>query len=351
MKELFLIDPEVTFLNHGSFGATPRAVFDRYQEWQRELERDPVDFIVRRLGPGLAEARAQLGAFVGASGDDLTFVQNATTGVNIAARALGLNPDDEVLCTNIEYGACVFAWRTLCTLVEASWDDLFSHVTARTKAVFVSHITSEPAFLLPVEAFVREARARGLPVVVDGAHAVAQVDLDLDALGADFYTGNCHKWLCAPKGSGFLYVRPEWQERVGGAIVSWGYEEPSSFISRTERQGTRDSAAYLTVPAAIEFFRAHDDRERCVTLAREARRDLCALLGTEPLAAEEMVLQMASVRLPVSDTGLSQRLYDNHRIEIPVSKDGWQLRLSIAPYNDREDIDRLLSALARELHA
>lgn len=351
MNERFLIDPEVTFLNHGSFGATPRAVFDRYQEWQRELERDPVHFVVRRLGPELEKARTELGAFVGASGEDLAFVENATTGVNIAARALGLHIEDEVLCTNIEYGACVYAWKTLCTVVEAPWDDVFSHVTARTKAVYVSHITSEPAFLLPVEEFIREAHARGLPVVVDGAHAVAQVDLDLDALGADFYAGNCHKWLCAPKGSGFLYVQPEWKERVGGAIVSWGYEEPSSFVSRTERQGTRDSSAYLTVPAAIEFFCAHDERERCVALAREARRDLCELLGTEPLAPEEMVLQMASVRLPVSDTGLSQRLYDNHRIEIPVSKDGWQMRLSIAAYNDREDVDRLLSALARELHA
>ena len=351
MKELFLIDPEITFLNHGSFGATPRPVFERYQEWQRELERDPVHFIFRRLGPELANARAELGAFVGADGDDLTFVQNASTGVNIAARALGLRPDDEVLCTNIEYGACIFAWKTLCTLVEAPWDDLFAHVTARTKAVYVSHITSEPAFLLPVEEYVREAHARGLPIVVDGAHAVAQVDLDLDALGADFYAGNCHKWLCAPKGAGFLHVRPELQERVGGAIVNWGYEEPSSFISRTERQGTRDSSAYLTVPAAIEFFRAHDDRDRCVALAREARRDLCELLGTEPLAPEAMVLQMASVRLPVSDTGLSQRLYDNHRVEIPVSKDGSHMRLSIAAYNDREDVDRLLAALARELHA
>src|SRR5581483_6729900 len=191
----------------------------------------------------------------------------------------------------------------------------------------------------------------GLTTIVDGAHAVAQVDLDLDALGADFYAGNCHKWLCAPKGSGFLHVRPEWQDRVDGVITSWGYEEPATFISRTERQGTRDAAAYLSVPAAIEFFRAHDDRDRCVALAREARRELCAVLRTEPIAPEAMVLQMASVKLPVADPELSQRLFDEHRIEIPVSDDGGLLRISIAPYNDRADVDRLLSALARELHA
>jgi isopenicillin-N epimerase len=346
MKELFLLDPDVTYLNHGSFGAAPRAVFDEYQRWQRELEREPVDFITRRLGPLLAEARAELGAYVGASGDDLAFVQNATTGVNVAARALALQPDDEVLSTNLEYGACVMTWQRLCTFVAAPYDELFEHVTDRTRAVYLSHITSETALLLPVEEIVREARARGLVTIVDGAHAVAQVDLDLDALGADFYSGNCHKWLCAPKGAGFLHVRPEWQDRVDGVITSWGYEEPATFVSRTERQGTRDSAAYLSVPAAISFQHAHDDRARCVALAREARRDLCELLGTEPIAPEEMILQMASVRLPSPDPGLNRRLFEEHRIEIPVSHDGTLLRISIAPYNDRADVDRLLEALA-----
>jgi isopenicillin-N epimerase len=350
LKELFLLDPEVTFLNHGSFGATPRPVFERYQAWQRELESEPVDFIARRLPGLLADARAELGAYVGAHGDDLTFVQNATTGVNMAARALDLKPGDEVLSTNLEYGACVLTWQRLCTFVQVPFDELFDHVTDRTRAVFVSHVTSATALLLPVEEIVREARARGLVTIVDGAHAVAQVDLDLAALGADFYAGNCHKWLCAPKGSGFLHVRPEWQDRVDGVITSWGYEEPATFISRTERQGTRDAAAYLSAPSAIEFVRAHDDRDRCVALAREARRELCAFLRTEPIAPEAMVLQMASVRLPVPDTELSQRLFDEHRIEIPVSDDGELLRISIAPYNDRTDVDRLLAALARELH-
>jgi len=346
MKEHFFLDPDVTFLNHGSFGATPRPVFEAYQAWQLELEREPVDFIARRLAPLLAEAREQLGAFVGARGDDLTFVQNATTGVNVAARALRLQPGDEVLSTDLEYGACIMTWQRLCTFVQAPLDELFDHVTERTRAVFVSHITSETALLLPVEEIVLEARARGLTTIVDGAHAVAQVDLELEALGADFYSGNCHKWLSAPKGAGFLHVRPEWQERVDGVITSWGYEEPATFISRTERQGTRDSAAYLSVPAAIEFFRAHDDRERCVALCREARRDLCALLRTDPIAPEEMVLQMASVRLPAPDPGLNERLFREHRIEIPVSHDGTLLRISIAAYNTRADVDRLLAALA-----
>jgi isopenicillin-N epimerase len=345
LKELFLLDPEVTFLNHGSFGATPAAVFERYQAWQRELEREPVDFVARRLPGLLAGARARLAAYVGAQPDDLTFVPNATTGVNLAARALRLEPGDEVLSTNLEYGACVLTWRRYSTFVESPLDELFDHVTERTRALYVSHITSDTGLLLPVEELVARGRELGLVTIVDGAHAPGHVDLDLGALGADFYTGNCHKWLCSPKGAGFLHVRPEWQDRVAGAIVSWGDEEPSTFLSRTELQATRDPAAYLAVPAAIAFARAHDERERCVALAREARRDLCALLRTEPIAPEEMVLQMASVRLPEPDTGLSQRLWDEHRIEIPVSRDGELLRISIAAYNDRDDVDRLLEAL------
>lgn len=346
MRELFQLDPDVTFLNHGSFGACPKVVFERYQDWQRELEREPVHFIARRLTPLLADSRAALGEYVGACADDLTFVQNATTGVNLAARALDLQPGDEVLSTNLEYGACVLTWKNMCNFVEVDMAELFDHVTERTRAVYLSHITSETALLLPVEEIVARARERGLVTIVDGAHAPGHVDLDLDALGADFYAGNCHKWLCAPKGAGFLHVRPEWQERVGGAIVSWGYEEPATFLTRTERQGTGDPAAYLAVPDAIAFTRAHDDRARCIALAREARRDLCALLGTEPIAPEEMVLQMASVRLPKPDHTLSQRLWDEHRIETPVSHDGTLLRISIAAYNDRADVDRLLSALA-----
>ncbi len=336
MKELFLLDPEVTFLNHGSFGATPRAVFERYQAWQRELEREPVDFIARRLGPLLAEARAELGAFVGARADDLTFVQNATTGVNMAARALDLQPGDEVLSTDLEYGACILAWQRLGTLVQVPYDELFEHVTERTRAVYVSHITSETALLLPVEEIVREAHARGLVAIVDGAHAVAHVDLDLDALGADFYSGNCHKWLCAPKGAAFLHVRPEWQERVDGAITSWGYEEPATFISRTEKQGSRDSSAYLTVPAAIEFVpRARRPRALRRTGARGAARSVRAArhgadrTGGDGAADGERAPPRAGSDVERSDSS------DEHEIEIPVSHDGTLLRISIAPYNDR----------------
>ena len=349
MRELFLLDPGVTFLNHGSFGATPRPVFEVYQRWQLELERQPVDFIMRRLPGLLEEARVALGAYVGADADDLTFVTNAGTGVNVAARAIGLREGDEVLATDLEYGACNFTWEWVCarvgaTYVRAPYDELFDHVTDRTRVLFTSHITSETGLLLPVEDSVARGRALGLVTVVDGAHAPGHVPLDLRALGADFYAGNCHKWLCAPKGAGFLYVTPDWQEKVDGPIVSWGYaaEPAPTFISRTEEQGTRDSAAYLSVPAAIDFVREHDDPARAVALARNARRALCELLGEEPIAPEAMVQRMASFRL-ANAAEVQKRLWADHRIEIYAIRD--LMRLSAAMYTQEEDVERLLDAL------
>jgi isopenicillin-N epimerase len=354
LKELFSLDPEVTFLNHGSFGACPRPVFEVYQQWQRELEREPVEFIIRRLPDLLAEARAALAEYVGAQADDVTFVPNAGTGVNMAARAVELQPGDEVLATDLEYGALNFTWEWVCEragarYVRVPWDELFEHVTERTRVLFVSHITSETALLLPVEELVARGRELGLVTIVDGAHAPAHVPLDVESIGADFYAGNCHKWMCAPKGSGFLWVRPEWQERVDGAIVSWGYaDDADTFLSRTELQGSRDSSAYLSVPAAIEFVRAHDDAERCVGLAREARRELCELTGEEPIAPEHMVQRMASFRVPGDSHELQRRLWDDHRIEIPAMRNDL-MRISVAMYTDREDVERLLDALARQL--
>jgi isopenicillin-N epimerase len=190
----------------------------------------------------------------------------------------------------------------------------------------------------------------GLVAVVDGAHAPAHVPLELDALGADFYAGNCHKWLCAPKGAGFLHVRPEHQERLDAAIVGWGYEDGKSFAERLEQQGTRDLSVWISVPAAIDFQAERDwdaVRERCRRLAREARDRLCELLGVEPIAPSDMLGQMASVGLGRSEPELSDRLFAEHRIEIPVvgrARD--HLRISVAAYTTEQDVERLLSALA-----
>lgn len=370
LREEFLLDPGVVFLNHGSFGACPRAVLERCQTHQRELERQPVEFLSRRL-PGLLEgARAALAAEVGAAADDLVFVANATSGVNLAARSLELAPGDEVLATDLEYGACDLTWEDVCRRAGARYvraaiprpiegieDALFAARSDRTRAVFVSHVTSETAIRLPVGEIVRRARADGLVTIVDGAHAPGHVPLDLGTLGADFYSGNCHKWLCAPKGAAFLHARPEQQERVAGLIVSWGHEDGGTFLSRNERQGTRDPSAYLTVPDTLEWLAAHewdDVRARCRTLLREVRGQLLELPGIDPLAPAELNDQMASVALPPCDgEQLQRRLYDEHRVEVPVfpARNGGRplLRVSIQGYNDERDIDALVDALRSTL--
>lgn len=369
LRRDFLLDPEVAFLNHGSFGSCPRPVFDSYRRWQRELEREPVDFILRRLPDLLAHSRAELARHVGAPSADLAFVTNATTGVNLAARALDLRPGDEVLATDLEYGACDLAWEWLCRRTGARYvrapiplpldgagtvaDDLLAAVTDRTRVVYVSHVTSDTALVLPVEQIVRRARQLGLTTIVDGAHAPAHVPLDVEELGADFYSGNCHKWLMAPRGAGFLHVRPEWQERVDAPIVSWGYEPGHAFSERIELQGTRDCAAWLAVPDAIRYQEERDwdeVRARCHGLACETRRALCEVLGTEPLAPENMLGQMATVELPEPAPGLSERLFRKHRVEVPTMRPGdSRLRASIAAYTTEADVERLLAALPGEL--
>ncbi len=369
LRREFLLDTEIAFLNHGSFGACPRAVFERYRAWQRELEREPVDFLDRRLPALLEVARTALADYVGCFAQDLAFVQNATTGVNLAARSLDLGAGDEVLATDLEYGACDLAWDWVCRRAGACYvrapialplrdpnelvDALFAHASDRTRAVYVSHVTSTTGLVVPVEEIVRRARTLGLVTIVDGAHAPAQVPVDLARLGADFYAGNAHKWLCAPKGAGFLHVQPAHQDRVDAPIVSWGYSAGSTFSQRIEMQGTRDPAAWLALPDALEFQaeREWDDvRARCRVLARDARRELCELLGTEPLAPDSMIAQMTTVRLPRPSPDLSERLFNRHRVEIPVVGPANDLlRLSVAAYTTRDDTDRLLAALAREL--
>ena len=243
LKDQFLLDPDVIFLNHGSFGATPKPVFEVYQDWQRELERQPVEFLDRRFAERMAASRTVLADYLGTQRDDLVYVTNATVGVNIVARSLELGPGDEVLTTDHEYGACDRTWRFLagkqgfaymCQAIpvpiatpDAFVEQLWQGVTPRTKVIFLSHITSPTAMTFPITEVCRHAREQGILTVVDGAHVPGQIHLDLDELGADFYTGNLHKWLCAPKGAGFLYASPEKQSLLEPLVVSWGYESRS----------------------------------------------------------------------------------------------------------------------------
>lgn len=373
LRDLFLLRPDVIFLNHGAFGACPRPVFEAYQRWQLALERQPVEFLGRRFEYLMGQARAALGAFVGAAADDLVYVPNATTGLNVVARSLPLTPGDEVLATDHEYGALDRTWRFVCgkrgaryvrqpvplpiesagQVVETMW----ARVTERTRVLFVSHITSPTAITLPIAELVRRAQEAGIITVVDGAHAPGQIPLDLEALGADFYSGNCHKWMMSPKGSAFLYARREMQSLLEPLVVSWGWESdspgPSQLVDHHQWQGTYDIAPFLAVPAAIVFMEEHDwpqVRQTCHELVRYARWAIEALTGLAPITpdAPEWFAQMAAFPLPQCDgKSLQRRLYDQFDIEIPVIT--WNerqfVRVSIQGYNTQADVDALVEAL------
>jgi isopenicillin-N epimerase len=355
----FLLDDGVVFLNHGSFGACPEPVFDEYQGWQRELEREPVEFIARRLPRLLEDVRTQLGAFVGADPEGLALLPNATAGVNAVARSLTLEPGDEVLSTDHEYGAMALVWQDACERAGARWveqpvavpctsgsaivDAVWAGVTERTRVLFLSHVTSPTAIRFPVEELCARAREAGIVSVVDGAHGPGQLDLDLDVVGADFYAGNCHKWLCAPKGCGFVWARPEVRDLLRPHVVSWGAR--SERFTERHWHGTVDPSAYLALPAAIAYHRKHlaPARAACHALLEE----FVPLLGT-PLAGSGLFHQMASVELAPGDPAeLRRRLWDEHRIEVVAEP--WNgrplLRVSAQIYNTRDDLQKLLDAL------
>jgi isopenicillin-N epimerase len=352
--DLFLLDPAFVHLNHGSFGACPRPVFDVYQERQRELERRPVEFLARRLESELAGVRGAIGGFVGASPDDIALVPHATAALNGVVRSLRLEPGDEILTTEHEYGSMDLLLEFVCGRTGArvvrragtDADSIWGGATERTRALFVSHVTSPTAVIMPVEELCRRARGAGVPSVVDGAHGPGHVTLDLERLGADFYAGNCHKWLCAPKGAGFLYARPESQEMVDPLVISWTYTAEGTFAARHGWQGTHDPAAYLAVPAAIDFVRRHGRAEDCRTLLQEAAGELGSI-GLEPVSREP-TLQMAAFRLPDCDADeVQRRLREEFAIEVLVKpwRDQPLLRVSVAAYNTKEDLERLVAAL------
>ena len=298
LREQFLLDPDVVFLNHGSFGACPAPVFEAYQRFQRELERQPVEFLAleRRFPELLETARTRLAKHVGAVYGDLAFTPNASSALNAVARSLELGPGDEVLLGDAEYGGMELLWRHV---AERSGAKLVHRPVAeldpgpRTRVVFCSHIEWTSGRVNDIAEICRRARATGALSIVDGAHAPGQIDLDLDALGADVYAGNCHKWLCAPKGTGFLYARPEAQTWIEPLVISWDWLDGAAFHELHRWQGTRDPSAFLAVPAAIDFQAEHDwptVRRRCHEL----------------LAARELRARAADRRL-LADAGLPHR--------------------------------------------
>jgi isopenicillin-N epimerase len=312
--------------------------------------------------------RDALGGLVGAQPGRVALLPNATSAINAVAQSLPLGRGDEVVVTDLEYGAMRLVWdevsrRTGATIVVAGLplpaasdtllaDAIWDAVTPRTRALFVSHITSETALLVPVEELCRRSRDAGIVSIVDGAHAPGQLDLDLTGLGADCYAGNCHKWLCAPKGSGFLYASDDAREWLGAPIVSWGWSwDHDAFQERFSWLGTDDPTALLAVPAAIDYQEANDwaeHRTRCATLARETQAVVLEAVGGDPIAPPELQApQMVSFAVPFPDAeGLAATLRE-HGIEIPTCRVGERtlVRLSLQAYNTEDDAGRLVSAL------
>lgn len=369
LRDRFLLDPDVVHLNHGAFGACPRPVFAAYQGWQRQLEHHPTAVLSQNYDALLDRARSRLAAYLSCSSQDVVFVPNSTTGLNAVARSLRLEPHDEVLATDHEYDAMDLLWSHVCSEAGARYvrqplplpaadreellETIWSAVTPRTRVIFLSHVTSKTALILPIGEICRRARAAGIMTVLDGAHGPGQLELDLGALGPDIYAASCHKWLCAPRGSGFLYVRPESQPLIQAPVLSHGSTRGADFVERNRWQGTRDPSAFLAVPAAIEFQEANDwssIRRRCHDLARAARSSVSELVGLAPLTPDgpEWFAQMVSVPLPPCDPeDIRERLFREYRIDAPVRE--WNglhlIRLSFQAYNAPDDLERLLEAL------
>lgn len=395
MKDQFLLDPATVFLNHGSYGACPREVFEAFQRWQLEMERNPVAFLGRRSAALLRTSRERLAEYLGAQADHLVYVPNATTGVNIVANSLPLQAGDEVLITDLEYGACIATFARRCAALGATLrtvpielpfrpdafvPTMLGAIGPRTRLLFASHITSVTALKLPIEGLLAAVRERGLLSLIDGAHAPGHIPLDLDALGADFYTGNCHKWLSAPKAAGFLHARPEHHALLHAPVVSWGYlaEQMSAgsggdasgghtgfdaYTGRTtlERrmqwQGTRDIAAALAVPAAIDWQARHDgpaQQARCHGLAIALMHRQCRRWGTAPIAPDDSFGQMVPIPVPVlpeQAAALRAQLFDDFHIEVPVTSHRGQVfvRVAVQAYNDEGDLQALEAALEQLL--
>lgn len=386
LSQHWTLDPEIDFLNHGSFGACPAEVLAAQQEWRARLERRPCRFMTGELDPGLDASRRALAALLGADPQDLVFIPNATTGVNTVLQSLQFAAGDELLTTNHAYDSCrnaldLVARRSGASVVVAhvpfplqSPDEVAAAirgaVTPRTRLVLLDHVTSPTGLVFPVAEIVRELSAQGIETLIDGAHAPGMLPVDLQQLGATYYTANCHKWLCAPKGAAFLWVRRDRQASIHPLVVSHGATskrtDRSRFHLEFDWMGTADPTPYLSIPAALRAMESllpggwPEIRARNHALAMAAQAVLCSALGIPAPAPESMIGSLVAVPLPPPRTALTptdpqwlnalqQELYEQHRIETPVYT--WPkapqrlLRVAAQLYNDRSQYERLAGVL------
>src|ERR1700751_2454383 len=360
----FLLNPNITFSNFGSFGACPKPIFADLQKWQLELEAEPVQFMAVNGFQYLKKSREALGQYINCHADDVVYLPNPSYALNIIAKSFKLNPGDEILATNIEYGALDRTWNYYCKKAGAKFvrqniplplvskekfmEDFFKGLTSKTKAIFISQITSTTALIFPVKEICEIAKSKGLFTIVDGAHVPGHIPLNLAELKADVYTGACHKWMMTPKGNSFLYVKKEFQKSVDPLVVSWGYESAypshSQFLDYHQMQGTRDFSAFLTTPKSIEFLKENNwikVAADCRELARKNYQRFCDLFGSKPLCpvTDEFLGQMCSISLKSDQPEKLQRhLFEKYKIELPVMKHENYvfIRYSVQGYNTQQ---------------
>jgi isopenicillin-N epimerase len=375
LSDQFLLNPEIHFLNFGSFGATPKPIFENYQQWQRVLEAEPVQFIAFDGYQYLADSRAALANFVGVTDkDDLVYVTNPSFAINLIAKNFPLQKGDEILTTDIEYGACDRTWNFYCekagaiyrrqkinlpiTSKEQFIADFFEGLRPTTKAIFISHITSSTGLIFPVKEICAIAKSKGLITIVDGAHAPAHIPLNISEIEADFYTGACHKWMMAPKGCSFLYAHKSVQTWCDPLIVSWGYKalkpSHSTFLDYNQMIGTRDFSAFLTVPTCITFMEQNDwvsVSKQCHEMVLANAQRFYDLLGSKPISplTNEWIGQMLSIPIKTNEPEILQRsLFTDYKIEVPImrqEKDVY-IRYSINAFNSIDDLNALYNALS-----
>ncbi len=373
LSSQFLLNPNITFLNAGSFGACVKPIFEKYQQFQLELEQEPVQFITVKGLEYLKQSRAVLSKYINCNADDIVYVTNPSYAVNIVAKSFQLKEGDEILTTDIEYGACDRTWNYYCKKVGAKYvrqkinyplttkeefvEQFFKGLSAKTKLIFISHISSTTSLRLPVEEICIKAKQLGVLTFVDGAHAPGQVALNLKILNADIYTGACHKWMLTPKGSAFLYIKKEWQHLFDPLVISWGYQAlfPSSsqFLDYHQMQGTRDFSAFLTIPTAINFLQKNNWENvatECRAIVQNNATEMCRLLNTKSICPIDdiFLVQMYSTLIKTKEPEkLKALLYDKYKIEIPVMRQDEKiyLRYSIQAFNSQKDVDILFNAL------
>ena len=372
-KSLFLLDKETIHLNHGSFGACPKPIFDALISWQKKLEFNPAKFLAFDIFVHLEKSRESLSEYINCDKNDIVFFPNPSTALNTVIKSLDLKKDDEILTTNHEYGALDKTWNFICKNTGAKYikqniklplksknefiNTFIKGINKNTKVIFMSHITSPTGLIFPAEELCQIARENNIFCIIDGAHVPAHIDLDIKKLNPDIYTGACHKWMCAPKGTSFLYAKKNIQDDINPLVVSWGYDAEvpgvSKYLDYHQWQGTNDPSPYLTVPDVIAFLKKYNWKDvslNCRKINIEARKLVNKTLNKTPISDDDFIGQMSAIEIKCTDSiQLIKKLYEDFKIVVPIVK--WEnkmlLRFSIQAYNSMEDIEKLIFAMKK----